>query len=201
MIIHPHVCFHSTLSTEEVKNNGGNVSRRMIGFSWTFLAGKRCKFFHMSKYVLYNRGLYVLSTLASTQILSGGQEKRFLWRVCTLPAVIFAIHQHRNLIKKIPVIDWFPSQIVFAWLQFFRETFKTRCHRINTESGSESSTRQWCLRLLIGHNWPIYTFNTFIDISIYYHTDHSARLCKTLSIDGLNATNMTQGDLRMTVDD
>ena len=148
MIIHPHVCFHSTLSTEEVKNNGGNVSRRMIGFSWTFLAGKRCKIFHMSKYVLYNRGLYVLSTLASTQILSGGQEKRFLWRVCTLPAVIFAIHQHRNLIKKIPVIDWFPSQIVFAWLQFFRETFKTRCHRINTESGSESSTRQRCPRIL-----------------------------------------------------
>ena len=75
VIIHPHVCFHSTLSTEEVKNNGGNVSRRMIGFSWTFLAGKRCKFFHMSKYVLYNRGLYVLSTLASTQILFGGREK------------------------------------------------------------------------------------------------------------------------------
>ena len=80
---HPPSCLFSLnpfyLSIGQDENNGGYVYRRMIGVSWTFLVGrlcfKRCKYCHFPQYVLQNRGLYVLSTLASTQILFGGREK------------------------------------------------------------------------------------------------------------------------------
>ena len=77
------------------------------------------------------------------------------------------------LIKKSLRSIGFPHRLYSLGCNSSEKTFKTRCHRINTKIGSESSTRQWCLRLLIGRNWPI------------YHTDHSARLCKTLSIDSI----------------